>query len=211
MSEPTFKVLGLDLSLGSPGWCQATGSSGGVTTRTGTIKPPSTKSPRTFADDMDRLINCRDEVLLLARDHMPDLIVIEDYAYHMTNQSHQLGELGGLCRASLYERGYEIRNINVMHVKQFATGNHMAKKELVLQQVLKRWGFEAQVNDEADAFVLAHIGLAILMGYRLPETRAVLKITEAMVLTLDKVMGVTTKRKPPTKKKGNTDAARIAQ
>jgi len=39
-------------------------------------------------------------------------------------------------------------------------GSGNAAKELILQQVYKRWGVEFHDNNQADAFVLAQIGHA---------------------------------------------------
>ena len=42
------------------------------------------------------------------------------------------------------------------------TGSGTSKKEKVLLEVYKKWGFDAPTNNIADAFVLAKIGQAIL-------------------------------------------------
>ena len=52
--------------------------------------------------------------------------------------------------------------VSPSQVKQFATGKGNANKEVVLQQVYKRWGVEFNDNNQADAYVLAQIGRAYL-------------------------------------------------
>ena len=37
-----------------------------------------------------------------------------------------------------------------------------AQKDMMMQQILKRWGFEASNNDEADAYALARVGDSII-------------------------------------------------
>ncbi len=92
----------------------------------------------------------------------PDLVVVEGYAFARSNQAHQMGELGGMVRMLLAQKRVPWLEAAPTQVKKFATGKGNAAKELILMNVLKRWGVEFQVSDEADAFVLAKIGQAVL-------------------------------------------------
>ena len=96
------------------------------------------------------------------------LILIEGYAYAAANQAHQIGELGGVIRRMLHRRNVNWIEVAPSQLKKFATGKGNCKKDLVLLNVFKKWGVEFQTNDEADAFVLAMIGQALLgidIGY----------------------------------------------
>ena len=94
-----------------------------------------------------------------------DLVVIEGYAFARPNQAHQIGELGGMIRMLMTARGENWIEVAPSALKKFATGKGNAPKELILQQVYKRWGVEFDDNNLADAFTLAKVGQA----YLLPE------------------------------------------
>lgn len=97
----------------------------------------------------------------------PDLIVIEGFSYGSTGRKlFDIAYLGWRIREEL-ERLREQDNIPWIEVpptqlKRFATGKGNANKEIILQQVYKRWGVELSDNNQADAFVLAKIGEAYL-------------------------------------------------
>lgn len=91
-----------------------------------------------------------------------DLVLLEGYAYAAQNQAHQIGELGGVIRRMLHNRTQRWIEVSPSQVKKFATGKGNAKKDLIIMQVYKRWGVEFSTSDEADAFVLAKIGQALM-------------------------------------------------
>lgn len=111
-------------------------------------------------DGASRLIEIREQVRDATRG--ADMVVIEGYAYSMANQAHQLGELGGVLRVLFHEIGVKFTVVEPHQLKKFATGTGNAPKELILQQVLKRFGTEFKTSHEADAYVLARIGAALL-------------------------------------------------
>ena len=99
----------------------------------------------------------------------PDLIVIEGFSYGSKGRSvFDIAYLGWRIREEL-EWLKEQDNIPWLEVppsqlKKFATGQGNANKEIILQQVYKRWGVEFSDNNQADAYVLAQIGRAYLGG-----------------------------------------------
>ena len=99
----------------------------------------------------------------------PDLIVIEGFSYGSKGRSvFDIAYLGWRIREEL-ERLRTEDNIPWLEVppsqlKKFATGQGNANKEIILQQVYKRWGVEFSDNNQADAYVLAQIGRAYLGG-----------------------------------------------
>ncbi len=123
---------------------------------------PHTEAIQSKKTGPQRLIEVRDRVLGLVEG--ADLVAIEGYAFARPNQAHQIGELGGVLRAMLFEHGFSILEVAPSAVKKFATGKGNATKEKVAVGVYKRWGQEFRTNDEADAFVLAKIGQAYLCG-----------------------------------------------
>jgi crossover junction endodeoxyribonuclease RuvC len=100
----------------------------------------------------------------------PDLIVIEGFSYGSKGRAvFEIAYLGWRIREEL-ERFKEQDGIPWIEVppaqlKKFATGKGTANKGVIMQQVYKRWGFEASDNNVADAFVLAKIGQAYLGGF----------------------------------------------
>jgi Holliday junction resolvasome RuvABC endonuclease subunit len=93
-------------------------------------------------------------------DHKPDLVVIEDYAIQFIKSAIVSIELGGILRFILWQEGIPYRVVSPSVVKKFVTGTGAAKKELMMMEVFKRWAYSSSVNDEADAFALAQLGLA---------------------------------------------------
>lgn len=97
----------------------------------------------------------------------PSLIVIEGFSYGSKGRGvFDIAYLGWRIREELerYRTEDDIPWLEVSpsQVKQFATGKGNANKEIVLQQVYKRWGVELTNNNQADAYVLAQIGRAYL-------------------------------------------------
>ena len=97
----------------------------------------------------------------------PSLIVIEGFSYGSKGRGvFDIAYLGWRIREELerYRTEDDIPWLEVSpsQVKQFATGKGNANKEIVLQQVYKRWGVEFNDNNQADVYVLAQIGRAYL-------------------------------------------------
>ena len=97
----------------------------------------------------------------------PDLIVIEGFSFASKGRSvFETAYLGWRIREDLEsfrtEENIPWIEVPPTQLKRFATGVGTANKEIVMQQVLKRWGYEAPNNNLADAFVLAKIGEAYL-------------------------------------------------
>jgi crossover junction endodeoxyribonuclease RuvC len=142
------KVVGIDPSLTATGFCVAEKNYN----QTGLL------SPRTHG--VERLIYIYSNILTLCRDAA--LVTIEGYAHNRQNQAHQMGELGGVLRVALTEAGIKWVSVAPTALKKFATGKGNANKETVAVGVFKGWGREFPNNNEADAFVLAEIGKALL-------------------------------------------------
>lgn len=147
-------IIGLDLSLTQ---------SGVAVLRDGRLAYSRAINPK--RGGVQRLLEIEgavNQVLALEEEHDLRLVVLEGYAFARGHQSHQMGELGGVVRRMLYVRGTPWVEVAPSAVKKFCTGKGNAQKDLILQQVLKRWGMEFRTSDEADAFVLAKIGQALL-------------------------------------------------
>jgi len=105
--------------------------------------------------DIPRIKFIVDEIINYCNIHKPDFIGIEGYAYGRANKATALGELSGVIKYILEEKGLTYTIIAPMAVKKFVTGKGNAHKELVLMKVLKVYGIEFDDNNKADAFVIA--------------------------------------------------------
>jgi len=103
--------------------------------------------------------------------HAPHAVVVEDYGFANKHSLVKIVEVASLVRHELWLRGYAYTAVAPNALKKFVTGSGSAKKDQIMLQVYKRWGFEAATDDEADAFGLAAIGLA-KSGALAPVTKA---------------------------------------
>lgn len=96
-----------------------------------------------------------------------DLIVIEGFSYGSKGRSvFDIAYLGWRIREELDRLEWDNRipwlEVPPSQLKKFATGKGNSGKDIILQQVYKRWGYETHDNNIADAYVLAQIGRAYL-------------------------------------------------
>lgn len=158
-------VMGLDVSLTGLGVCVIGPSlNGGATplTRVWTGIVPDVGN---LGDEMSRrytrIHHLLEGVAALVDQHRPAVIAIEGYSMGSNlRQQSRIVELGAVIRHELLPRYDLILEPTPSQVKKFAAGKGTAKKDEVRLAVYKRWKFEAQTNDEVDAFVLARIAQA---------------------------------------------------
>ncbi len=113
-----------------------------------------------------RLIEIRHKISEVIDKYQPELICLEGYSFGSRGRAlFQIGELGGLIRVLMHKTGIKWIEVTPSQVKKFATGKGNCGKDIILQQVYRRWGMEFKTSDEADAFVLAKIG-TILLGHK---------------------------------------------
>lgn len=147
-------VLGLDLSLTSPGCATVHATPDGPVGLAWTLRVRDTGTARL------RMI--RDTITMFLDGRPADLVVIEGYAHGRPNQAHQLGELGGVVRVALTEHGTRWTTLPPATVKKLATGKGNADKAAVLAAAIRRLGYAGSSTDEADALWLAHAGHVLL-------------------------------------------------
>lgn len=82
-------------------------------------------------------------------------VAIEGYAFSQVNQAHAMGELGGMIRMHLWESGIPFIEVGPMTLKKFVTGMGNSKKNLMISNVLKKWGYDAKDDNDADSYSLA--------------------------------------------------------
>lgn len=99
----------------------------------------------------------------------PEYVGIEDYAYRASQNSHQIGEIGGLARMVSWIYNCKLRLHGPESIKLFASHDGAASKEDVQDDCLKRWPETYEffkykternrttVEDLFDAFALAQL------------------------------------------------------
>lgn len=70
----------------------------------------------------------------------PDYIAIEDYAFAKGFGAHQLGEVGGILRLSLWFLYLPWRKYTPNQIKLYATGKGKATKHQMIKAVKDKWG-----------------------------------------------------------------------
>jgi crossover junction endodeoxyribonuclease RuvC len=142
------RVLGLDLSLTATGWC-----AGSPLIEWGIHDMKKLTG-------MERLAAIQTAVQEQAR--IADLIVLEDFAFGAKGQAvFESAGLGYLIRYWLWKNGHRFILVTPTQLKKFACGRGNVNKEIVIREVFRRWGHVVDDNNQADAIVLAYIGMAL--------------------------------------------------
>jgi crossover junction endodeoxyribonuclease RuvC len=141
-------IVALDLSLTATGFACTDG-------RSGVLNPP-----KGFDRGMPRLQWIMNQVWKITEG--ADLVVIEGYAFDRPNQAHQIGELGGIIRFTLWEAEVPRPYIEIApsSMKKFATGKGNASKPEVLVEAVRKLGYRGASTDEADALWLLEMARA---------------------------------------------------
>ncbi len=145
-------VVGLDLSL----------------TSTGIALPKETKVISTKTKDVSRLIVLRNEIISAIEEAEVDnpLVAIEGYSFGARNsQAHSLGELGGVVKVAVSEKGWPWVLIPPTVRAKFATGRGNASKSEVVSAISARTGITWSgpgADDKCDAWILQEMGLTYL-------------------------------------------------
>lgn len=109
---------------------------------------------------VERLASIRQELRTFFSD-LPSCgqmnIDMEGYSFASRfSHAHSLGELGGVIKLTLHEIGFLANVVPPQTLKKFvATDPKRAKKEHMIVEVYKQWGYDAANNDMADAYALA--------------------------------------------------------
>lgn len=101
-------------------------------------------------------------------------VCLEEFAFSKTNKMADLGGLGWFLRIMFSRTPWNFSVAPIQSVKRTATGKGVANKAAVILNVYKRWGFETDNDNLADAYVLARIAWA-LYGRPLPNTGGIRK------------------------------------
>ena len=120
-------------------------------TSTGVSVGGATSSIRPVLNGVPRLIEIRNAIVNLVSEHDIQVVAIEGYSYGSRNShAHSLGELGGVVRVALYERGIPFVDIPPTVRAKFATGKGNAGKSEVVSAVSAKTGLVWSGGDGAD-------------------------------------------------------------
>ena len=109
-----------------------------------------------------------------------DLVVVEGLSFAHNNPSAQ--ERAGLwfmIARSLWKRNTPMRVVAPTQLKKFVVGKGNADKALMIREVFRRWQFEAEDDNAADAYGLLRIGMC-LEGLAEIETLAQRQVIAAL-------------------------------
>jgi crossover junction endodeoxyribonuclease RuvC len=100
-----------------------------------------------------RIISCISE-------HDPEFVVIEDYAVSRFGGSAIVSiSIGSVIRFLMWQNEIPYLEVSPTALKKFVTGKGNAKKDQMILEVYKRYGFTSATNDIADAVGLGMFGL----------------------------------------------------
>lgn len=139
------RIMGLDLSLSETGFA--------TPEHLGVLKTPAKK----FSGPK-RLVEIRDLLLHLLREHQTEVVLLENYSFGSKNKREWLGELGGVIRVMLYEEGIPYVEVSPNTLKMYATGHGNAAKAEVISAARERLGYSGFNDNEADALWLRALG-----------------------------------------------------
>ena len=122
--------------------------------------------PITPEGDIDSLWFLLNSVQSFCVEAPPEIAVIEDYAFASKHRVAWHGERGGVAKlaAGKFLKDHcKVLPIQIHNVKKFATGSgSWASGKTPLQEYVTSLGFEFKTEHEADALVLALIGVYFL-------------------------------------------------
>lgn len=94
----------------------------------------------------------------------PCIVAIEGYAMGSKTRPQMAGELGGHLRLLLWQAGIPYIIVPPTSLKKYVLGKGNAAKELMLKEVFRKWGYDTESNDRADAYALARIAAEFAAG-----------------------------------------------
>ena len=142
-------IAGLDLSTKRIGYADPSGATHSISTQAGPKEPARRLHGLVWG--LERLLR--------AVDQEPRLVVVEGYGLGSPGRLSlvRLGELGGAVRLRLFELDIPYVEISPSSLKKYATGSGAAKKPAMIAAAAEL-GAPGLNDDEADAFLLRHLG-----------------------------------------------------
>lgn len=153
-------ILGLDVSLNSPGWCRIDTENGARTL--GTLDYSKYRDMERIAIAAQGLVDlCRQADMVIMEGLSMGLPARGGAAFMPRGRIDMIG-LTYIVRMWLWKQRKETLLVPPTTVKKFATAKGNCQKNLMLREVSHRWGVEAADDNQADALALAEFGRAYL-------------------------------------------------
>ena len=153
------RILALDLSENSTGWCRFNVETG--VALWGTI---SNTEKLLGSARLDFLVQ-RVLELVAGEGAAParsTFVAIENFSFGSTNRAHDIGMVHGVIRLMLYKNGFRTILIAPTLMKKWVTGKGSGDKNLILKYIDKRYGYDCDQEDAADALGLMTLTRAFL-------------------------------------------------
>ena len=188
-------ILGLDVSICHAGWALYDKADDKFTY--GVIEPP--ESMKDFLARMDFV---RSQIVALLPGTVATwkdtvFVTLEGLAFAAQgNVALQLAGVGYFVRHALWRAGIKFKDITPNQGKKFLTGKHQCDKNLILKEVYKRYHFDVDDDNVADAINFNMIGRAML-GWTACENDAQRQVL-ADLLAVPKVKVKKTKKAAKT-------------
>lgn len=102
------------------------------------------------------------QILDILLEHKPDKVWMEGYAFvNYGNSMLTIIEIGTLIRYCIHQEGYDYFEVKPTSLKKFVTGKGVGPKDVIMKEVYKRWAFDTNDNNIADAMGVGMFGLAV--------------------------------------------------
>lgn len=98
------------------------------------------------------------QVVKRAERYPNPVVIIENYAFAAPQNAAFMGEIGGVVKVFLHMRNIPCLPVAPTTLKKYVTGIAMAKKELMIMGVFKKFKIESTTSDQADAIGLGFLG-----------------------------------------------------
>ncbi len=105
-----------------------------------------------------------------------------------TGRLAHLGEVGGILKLAIWERGIDVMIVPSATLKSVVAGGGRADKAAVIKSLNGTYGYQVEQEDEADA-----LGLMLIGEHRCGSTE--LKATPARMASLEKCEYIPGQRK----------------
>lgn len=89
---------------------------------------------------------------------------LEGYSMDSVHRAMDLGEIGGIVRLALVQENITYLVVPPSSLKKYVTGRGDADKDKMMDAVARKWGVTIPQNDVADAYGLAHLARASVLG-----------------------------------------------
>jgi len=133
-------------------------------------------------DRFGRYFKYVDEAVSKIKKQSVELVIIEGYSFAEKFNNYFQYELGALIKGTLRKHNIDMIEVPPTSLKKYVTGKGNIKKNLILLEVYKRWGFDTKSDNIADAYGLMQFGRGFCgFDVALPKshTEALKKVLES--------------------------------